>query len=82
MVYVIIIGNPDNQYSFVCAFLQKKNYSSKAMVMILPIANTETEEDRITENSKTVYINDSSNLDSIPFDANDIVDEITNEDIL
>jgi hypothetical protein len=51
------------------------------MVIILPIATTETKEDPITENSKTIYINDSFNLNCILFDVDDIVDEITDEDM-
>jgi hypothetical protein len=51
------------------------------MVIILPITNNETEEDPITKNSKTIYINDSFNLDCIQFDVDDIVYEITDEDI-
>jgi hypothetical protein len=34
--------------------------------------NTGQEEDPVTENSKTIYVNESFNLDSIPFDTIDI----------
>jgi hypothetical protein len=34
----------------------------------------------IGENSKTVYINDSYNLDEIPFDTSTIIDLDDNED--
>jgi hypothetical protein len=50
------------------------------MVTIPPTTNTEPEEDPVTENSRTIYINDSFNLGSIPFDTKDIVDEITCKD--
>jgi hypothetical protein len=41
-----------------------------------------SEELETGEDSKTVYINDSCNLDTIPFDVeNMIIEEITEEDI-
>ena len=43
-----------------------------------------TEEESILEvgeGSKTMYINDSSNLDTIPFDVEQIIDTDDNEDI-
>ena len=33
------------------------------------------------KNSKTVYINDSSNLDCLPFNDDDIVDEVPTDDV-
>jgi hypothetical protein len=35
----------------------------------------------IGKDSKTVYINDSYNLNTIPFDVENIIDEITEEDV-
>jgi hypothetical protein len=46
----------------------------------VPGSNTAPDEDPVTENSKTVYVNETFNLDSIPFDTLDIVDEIIDED--
>jgi hypothetical protein len=40
-----------------------------------------SEKTDIGEDSKTVYINDSYSLDTIPFDIENIIDEITEEDI-
>jgi hypothetical protein len=37
--------------------------------------------DPMTENSTTVYVNDSFNMDSIPFDVGQILEEVTREDI-
>jgi hypothetical protein len=39
------------------------------------------EEPDIGEDSKTVYINDSYNLDTIPFDVENVIDAITEEDV-
>jgi hypothetical protein len=50
------------------------------MAIILPTTNTETRKIRSPRIPKTTYINDSFNLDCIPFDTTDIVDEITCED--
>ena len=35
----------------------------------------------VGEGSKTMYINDSSNLDTIPFDVEQIIDTDDNEDM-
>jgi hypothetical protein len=40
-----------------------------------------SEELEFGENSKTVYINDSNYLDTIPLDVENIIDEITKEDM-
>jgi hypothetical protein len=40
-----------------------------------------SEEPEIGKDSKTVYINASYNLDTIPFDVENIIDEITKEDM-
>ena len=40
----------------------------------------ECAEEQISDHSKTVYINDSFNLDSIPFDIENIIDEDNTED--
>jgi hypothetical protein len=37
--------------------------------------------DPMTENATTVYVNDSFNVDSIPFDVGQILEEVTSADI-
>jgi hypothetical protein len=56
MMYAIIIGEPGNQYCFVCTLLHTEN-SSDPTIFITLITNTETQEYMMTENSKTDYIN-------------------------
>ncbi len=45
-----------------------------------PQPAVECAEEQISNHSKTVYINDSYNLDSIPFDIKNIIDEANTED--
>jgi hypothetical protein len=43
--------------------------------------NTEDPTNLMTGNSLSVYVNDSFNMDSIPFDGVEILEEVTSEDI-
>ena len=70
-------------YSFFRTFLRTGN-SKKPTVEITSKATdkgTEDTNEPKANNSKTVYINDSSNLDSIPFDVDDIVGEVPSDDV-
>jgi hypothetical protein len=45
-------------------------------------ADTEPEEELNTYNFKTIYIDDSLNLDCIPFDVNEIIEQSNDDEII
>jgi hypothetical protein len=81
MIYVIICGEPVNHYSYLRTFIWTGN-SGNPTVEIPLDKNIEDTTHPITKNSKTVCINDIFNLDCIPFKADDILEEISNEDMI
>jgi hypothetical protein len=75
------LGVPNRQYRSSRTFLLTGN-SSGSTAKIGETTENKTGKPDIGEDSKTVYIsNDSSNLDAIPFDVENIIDEITEEDV-
>jgi hypothetical protein len=79
MVYVIIIGEPDTLYYCLCTFLWLGN-SSNPTFIIPPVTENKSEEDLKRENSKTIYIHDSFNLNCIPsFDFHEIIEQQSND---
>jgi hypothetical protein len=74
------LGVPNRQYRSSRTFLLTGN-SSDSTAKVGETTEKKTGKHDIGEDSKTVYINDSSNLDAIPFDVENIIDEITEEDV-
>jgi hypothetical protein len=74
------LGVPNQQYCSSHTFLRTGN-SSDPTVKNGETTENGSEKPDIGEDSKTVYINDNTNLDTIPFDAENILDEITEEDM-
>jgi hypothetical protein len=51
------------------------------MDKILCNSEFQSSEPIIGDSSKIVYVNDSFNLDTIPFDCEGIIEEMTNEEL-
>ena len=46
----------------------------------MPIVPEEQEEEDFGKNAKTIYVNESFNLDTISLDVKNIIEEITDEE--
>ena len=46
------------------------------MVKIIENLEIKLSQNKIGEDAKTIYVNDAFNLDTIPFDVENIIDEI------
>jgi hypothetical protein len=80
MYKVVICDDPGRQYRSSHTFLLTGN-SGNPTAKIGETTEIMSEELEFGENSKTVYMNDSYYLDIIPFDVENIIDEITEEDV-
>ena len=81
--YVTVFGKPVDQYSHLRTFLLSGNSTGPtAKIEEITTIGEEAEDDVDTgEDAKTVYVNDSTNLDTIPFDTKNIIQEMSDEDI-
>jgi hypothetical protein len=51
------------------------------MAKIGVITSVDPKGQNFGKDSKTMYVNDSTNLSTIPFDVNTIIDKVNDEDI-
>jgi hypothetical protein len=81
--YVTICCDPDSQYCSLPTFLLIGNSAETNIPTdkIIDESEVESSSTNIGDSSKSVYVNDSFNLDTIPFGCEAIMEEMSDEEI-